>query len=131
VSRFLAFDPDSIPRHPAHAQGVKGWGDLLFVSAQTGRDREGRMVSDDLAPQFARALENALDVVWAAGGGPESVTQLRVYLTDLRDYRRRRKGITEAWERQMKGHRPALTIVEVNALLDEEAQVAIEAEALV
>jgi enamine deaminase RidA (YjgF/YER057c/UK114 family) len=110
---------------------VKGWGDLLVVSAQTGRNREGRMVSGDLAEQYAQALENVLDVVWAAGGKPDSVTHLRVYLTDVGQYRRRHKAIAEAWKRRMKGHRPALTVVEVAGLLDDEALVAVEAQALV
>jgi len=131
VTRLAAVDPESIPRASAHAHGVKGWGDLLFVSAQTGRNREGRMVSGDLAEQYAQALENVLDVVWAAGGKPDSVTHLRVYLADLRQYRRRQKAIAEAWKRRLKGHRPALSVVEVTGLLDEEALVAVEAQALV
>jgi enamine deaminase RidA (YjgF/YER057c/UK114 family) len=131
VTRLTAVDPESIPRARAHAHGVKGWGDLLVVSAQTGRDREGRMVSGDLAEQYAQALENVLDVVWAAGGKPESVTQVRVYLTDIGRYRRHHKKIAEAWTRRLKGHRPALTVVEVAGLLDEEALVAVEAQALV
>jgi enamine deaminase RidA (YjgF/YER057c/UK114 family) len=103
----------------------------VFVSAQTGRNREGRMVSDDLAEQYAQALENALEVVWTAGGKADSLTHLTVYLTDLRQYRRRHKAIAEAWKRRLKGHRPALTVVEVSGLLDEEALVAVEARALV
>lgn len=131
MTRLAAVDSESIPRGRAHAHGVKGWGDLLFVSAQTGRSREGRMVSGDLAEQYAQALENVLDVVWAAGGKPDSVTHLRVYLTDLQQYRHRHKAIAEAWKRRLKGHRPALTVVEVTGLLDEEALVAVEAQALV
>jgi enamine deaminase RidA (YjgF/YER057c/UK114 family) len=131
VTRLTAVDPESIPRDREHAHGVKGWGDLLLVSAQTGCNREGRMVSGDLAEQYAQALENVLDVVWAAGGKPESVTHLRVYLTDLQQYRRRHRAIAEAWTRRLKGHRPALTVVEVTGLLDEEALVAVEAQALV
>ncbi len=131
MTRLTAVDPESIPRDRAHAQGVRGWGDLLLVSAQTGRNREGRMVSGDVVEQYAQALENVLDVVWAAGGKPESVTHLRVYLTDLPQYRRLSKAIAEAWKRRLKGHRPALTVVEVTGLLDEEALVAVEAQALV
>jgi enamine deaminase RidA (YjgF/YER057c/UK114 family) len=131
VTRLAAVDPESIPRDPAHAHGLKGWGDLLFVSAQTGRNREGRMVSGDLAEQYAQALDNVLDVVWAAGGKPESVTRLTLYLTDAGQYRRRRKALAEAWRRRLKGHRPALTVIEVAGLVDEEAVVAIAGEALV
>jgi len=131
VTRLSAVDPESLPRARRHAHGVKGWGDLLEVSAQTGRNREGRMVSADIAEQYAQALDNVLDVVWAGGGNPESVTRLTVYLTDGRQYRQRQKAVAVAWKSRLGSHRPALTVVEVAGLLDEDALVAIEAVALV
>ena len=131
VARLSAVDPESLPRDPQHAHGVKGWGDLVLVSAQTGRNREGRMVSADVVEQYAQALDNLLDVVWAAGGKPESVTRLTVYVTDAGLYRRRQKALAEAWKRCLKGHRPALTVLEVAGHVDEEAVVAIAGEALV
>ena len=131
VTRLAAVDPESLPRARRHAHGVKGWGDLLEVSAQTGRNREGRMVSADIVEQYAQALDNVLDVVWAGGGNPESVTRLTVYLTDARQYRQRQKAVAEAWKGRLGSHRPALTVVEVAGLLDEEALVAIEGVALV
>jgi enamine deaminase RidA (YjgF/YER057c/UK114 family) len=131
VSRLASVDPESLPRPRAHAAGVRGFGDWLFVSAQTGRDREGKMVSVDVAEQFAQALDNVLDVVWAAGGKPESVARLTVYVIDPGEYRLRLRAIDEAWRRRLDGHRPALTLLEVPGLLDEEARVAVEAVALV
>ena len=131
MTRLSPVDPEAFPRARTHAHGVKGWGDLVQVSVQVGRNREGRMVSADLVEQYAQALDNTLDVVWAAGGSAESVTRLVVYLTDLVTYRRRHEGIAAAWKKRMKGHRPALTVVGVAGLLDEEALVGIEAEALV
>jgi enamine deaminase RidA (YjgF/YER057c/UK114 family) len=131
VTRLSAVDSESLPRARRHAHGVKGWGDLLEVSAQTGRNREGRMVSADIAEQYAQALDNVLDVVWAAGGKPEAMTRLTVYVTDARQYRLREKAVAAAWKSRLGGHRPALTVVEVAGLLDDEALVAIEAVALV
>jgi enamine deaminase RidA (YjgF/YER057c/UK114 family) len=110
---------------------VKGWGDLVVVSAQTGRNRHGQMVSEDMAGQYAQALDNVLDVVWAAGGKPECVVRLTVYVSDARQYGLHDKGVAAAWTRRMGRHRPALTVVEVAGLLDEEAKVAIEAVAIV
>jgi enamine deaminase RidA (YjgF/YER057c/UK114 family) len=131
VTRSCSVDPESLPRARAHAHGVKGWGDLLEVSAQTGRNREGRMVSADLVDQYAQALDNVLDVVWAGGGKPESVVRVTVYLTDARPYRLRHKALAQAWRKRLGRHRPALTVLEVAGLVDEEAKVAIEAVALV
>ena len=124
-------DPDSLPRHPSHSHGMKGYGDWLFVSAQTGRNREGSMVSADLAEQLAQALDNVLDVVWAGGGSPASLARVTVYVRDAREYRLRHRAIETAWRRRLSGHRPALTVVEVQDLLDDEARVAVEAVALV
>jgi enamine deaminase RidA (YjgF/YER057c/UK114 family) len=131
VSRLKSVDPESLARARTHANGVKGWGDVLEVSAQTGRNRQGHMVSDDLIEQYAQALDNVLDVVWAAGGKAESVTRLTVYLTDASRYRVDHRAVAAAWTKRMGRHRPALTVVEVAGLLDNEAKVAIEAVALV
>lgn len=124
-------DPESLPRHSSHSHGMKGYGDWLFVAAQTGRNREGRMVSADLAEQLAQALDNLLDVVWSAGGSPASLARVTVYVRDSREYRLRQRAVEAAWRRRLSGHRPALTVLEVQGLLDEEARVAVEAVALV
>ena len=126
-----AIDPASLPRARSHSHGMKGYGDWLFVSAQTGRNREGRMVSSDLAEQLAQALDNVLDVVWAGGGSPASLARVTVYVRDPREYRLRQRAIEADWRRRLSGHRPALTVLEVAGLVDDEALVAVEAVALV
>ena len=96
------------PRGYSH--GMKGEGEWLFVAGQIGWNREGRMVSADFAEQFAQALDNVLDVVWAAGGKPESVARMMVYVTDKQEYRARAKAVGEAWRRAdgqaLPGHGP-------------------------
>jgi enamine deaminase RidA (YjgF/YER057c/UK114 family) len=88
------------------------------------------MVSDDLTTQFAQALDNVLDVVWAAGGKPESVARMTVYVTDKADYVRKRKPIGEVWRKRMGRHYPAMALVEVKSLVEDDAKVEIEATAL-
>jgi enamine deaminase RidA (YjgF/YER057c/UK114 family) len=110
---------------------MKGTGELLFVAGQVGWTREGQMVSDDLVAQFAQALDNVLDVVRAAGGRPETVARMVLYVTDKREYRRCTKPIGEAWRRRMGKHFPAMVLVEVKSLLEDGAKVEIEAVALV
>jgi enamine deaminase RidA (YjgF/YER057c/UK114 family) len=89
------------------------------------------MVSGEFAEQFAQALDNVLDVVWAAGGKPESVARMVVYVTDKHEYRLRAKAVGEAWRRRMGKHFPAMALVEVKGLLEDDAKVEIEAVALV
>ena len=127
---LVPVNPDSLAKPRGFSHGIKGSGELLFVAGQIGWNREGRMVSDDLATQFAQALDNVLDVVWAAGGKPESVARMVVYVTDKADYVRKRKPIGEAWRKRMGRHYPAMALVEVKALVEDDAKVEIEATAL-
>jgi enamine deaminase RidA (YjgF/YER057c/UK114 family) len=109
---------------------MRGTGELVFVAGQIGCNRGGRLVSADLVAQFAQALENVLDVLWAAGGKPDSVARFVLYVTDKREYRDRAKAIGEAYRKRMGKHFPAMTLVEVKSLLEDEAKVEIEATAL-
>jgi enamine deaminase RidA (YjgF/YER057c/UK114 family) len=127
---LVPVNPDSLAKPQGFSHGMKGSGDLLFVAGQIGWNREGRMVSDDLALQFAQALENVLDVVWTAGGKPESIARMTVYVTDKADYVRKRKPIGEAWRKRMGRHYPAMALVEVKSLVEDDAKVEIEATAL-
>jgi len=128
--RPVAINPDSLARPIGYSHGMKGSGEILFVAGQVGWNREGRMVSDDLVAQFAQALDNVLDVVWAAGGKPESLARLLLYVTDKEEYRRRRKQLGEAYRKRMDKHFPAMALVEVKSLLEDGAKVEIEAVAL-
>jgi enamine deaminase RidA (YjgF/YER057c/UK114 family) len=123
-------NPESLSKPRGYSHGMKGEGEWLFVAGQIGWNREGRMVSADFAEQFAQALDNVLDVVWAAGGKPQSVARMTVYVTDKREYRARAKALGEAWRRRLGKHYPAMALVEVQSLLEDEAKVEIEAIAL-
>jgi enamine deaminase RidA (YjgF/YER057c/UK114 family) len=127
---LVPVNPDALAKPQGFSHGIKGTGELLFVAGQIGWNREGRMVSDDLTTQFAQALDNVLDVVWAAGGKPESVARMTVYVTDKGDYVRKRKAIGEAWKKRMGKHYPAMALVEVKALVEDDAKVEIEATAV-
>ncbi|HSB60956.1 MAG TPA: RidA family protein [Vicinamibacteria bacterium] len=131
MSGLVPINPDSLARPRGYSHGMRGQGELVFVAGQIGWNREGRMVSADLVEQFAQALDNVLDVVWRAGGRPESVARMVLYVTDKGEYRRRAKPLGEAWRRRMGRHYPAMVLVEVKSLLEDDAKVEIEATALV
>jgi hypothetical protein len=84
----------------------------------------------DLVAQFERALERVLRVVREAGGGPEEIGCMTVYVTDLEAYRGSLPPLGRAWRRHMGRHYPAMTLVEVEGLVDEGALVEIEATAV-
>ena len=123
-------NPVSLAAPRGYSHGMKGRGEVLFVAGQIGWDREGRMVAGGFVAQFAQALGNVLAVVRAAGGEPPSVARMTLYVTDKREYRAQQREIGEAYRRLMGKHFPAMALVEVKGLLEDDARVEIEAVAL-
>jgi enamine deaminase RidA (YjgF/YER057c/UK114 family) len=88
------------------------------------------VTSDQFTQQFERALERVLAVVRAAGGRPEQVARMTVFVRGMDRYRESRAALRDVWGRQMGTHYPAMSLVEVLALVDEGAVVEIEATAV-
>ncbi len=88
MSGLAPVEPPGWPRPSGYSNGIvaPAGGRLLFVAGQIGWDEAGRIVSDDFAAQFGRALQNVLAVVRAAGGAPEHVARLAIYVTDRAEY---------------------------------------------
>ena len=124
-------NPDALGKPSGYSNGLlfEG-GALLFIAGQVGWDRDRIFVSDDFAAQFAQALENVLAVVHAAGGGPENIARLAIYVTDKKEYSSRLRDVGSAYRQLMGKHFPAMTLVEVNGLLEDLAKVEIEATAI-
>ena len=122
--------PPALARPVGYSHGIRGSGELLFVAGQTGSTRDGALIGDEFVAQFAQALENVLEVVAAAGGRPEQIARLTIYVTSRDEYRAAREALGHAWRMRMGSHYPAMTLVEVRGLLDERAKVEIEATAL-
>ena len=106
-------------------------GRLLFVAGQVAWDKDHRIVSADFLRQLERALDNFLAVVQRSGGRPENVEQMRIYVTDTKEYSERLKEIGVVWRARMGRHFPAMTLVEVSALLEDGAKVEIEGMAAI
>lgn len=99
---------------------------MLFVAGQIGWDENQTILSADLAEQFDRALANVIAVVTEAGGQPEQIARLVIYVTDKREYRTRMKEIGARYRARMGKHFPAMVLVEVKSLLEDDAKVEIE-----
>lgn len=104
---------------------------LLSIAGQVGWDADGRLVSEDFAVQFAQALRNVLTVLRAAGGRPDGLLSLRIYVTDKRAYLDRLHELGTIWKAEVGRHYPAMALVQVADLVEEGARVEIEALAAV
>jgi len=96
-----------------------------------GWDALERIVDGGLVPQFEQALRNALAVVAEAGGGPEHVVRMTVYVTDRAEYLGARESLGAAWKRTMGRNYPAMALLRVAGLVEDGARVEIEATAAV
>lgn len=104
---------------------------VLFVAGQDAAEPEGVVTTDDFVEQFGIALRKTLDVVRAAGGGPESIGRMTVYVTDVATYRDARRALGPVYREHMGRHFPAMALLEVSALVDPRAVVEIETTAVV
>ena len=89
-----------------------------------------RIPRRDHGEQFDRALANVIAVPLKAGGGPESIARLIIYVTDKNEYRARMKEICERYRARMGKHFPAMVLVEVKGLLEDRARIEIEGTAV-
>lgn len=109
---------------------ISGAQRLLFVAGQVAWDAEQCLVgAGDFVAQFERALENVVAVVTAAGGRPEHILRLTIYVTDKRDYSEGLREVGAAYRRVLGRHYPAMALLQVAGLLEEGALVEIEATA--
>ena len=100
---------------------------LLFIAGQLGWNEHQKITSADFVEQFDRALANVVAVVTEAGGRPEQIARLVMYVNNKKEYEARTREIGERYRTHMGKHFPAMVLVEVKSLLDAEAKVEIEA----
>lgn len=130
---FQIINPESLgaPRGWNHGLLAPAGGRVLFVAGQVASDASGAVTETGFVAQWARALENVLAVVQAAGGRPEDIGRLTVYVTDRRPYLASLKPLGEVHRRLMGRHYPAMALVEVQSLVEANALVEIEATAVI
>ena len=125
---FTFINPESLGAPRGYSNGVltEAGGRLLFIAGQVAWNQQQQIVSDDLVKQFDRALVNLIAVVSEARGTPEQIARLIIYVTDKDEYKRRMKEIGERYRARMGKHFPAMVLVEVKSLLEDDAKIEIE-----
>ncbi|HEV2915846.1 MAG TPA: RidA family protein [Pyrinomonadaceae bacterium] len=125
---FRLINPESLGPPRGYSNGVVAppGGRLLFIAGQIAWDERSKIVSPDFIAQFERALFNLIAVVREAGGEPAQIARLVIYVTDKREYVASQEEIGGRWRALMGRHYPAMSLVEVKGLLEDEAKVEIE-----
>jgi enamine deaminase RidA (YjgF/YER057c/UK114 family) len=130
LSRVLL--PGDWPRPSGYSNGVLAQGRQVFVAGQVGwNPHNGKFESANLVDQLTQALRNVLAVLAEADARPEHVVRMTWYLTSRTEYLAHLEEIGAAYRATMGKHFPAMTAVEVTALIEAQAKVEIEATAVI
>jgi enamine deaminase RidA (YjgF/YER057c/UK114 family) len=114
-----------------YANGIAARGTLVFVGGQIGWNAHQQFETDDFVEQARRALLNVVAVLAEAGAAPEHIVRLTWYVVDRREYVANLRALGVAYRDVIGRHFPAMTAVEVSALIEDRARVEIEATAVV
>ena len=114
----------------AHAVRTSGR-TTVHLAGQTAMDASGRIVAGGVVTQFERALGNLLTALSAAGGRPEDLVSLTVYIVDMNEYKANAREIGAVWRRLVGSDYPAIAGIGISRLWDDEALVEVQGVAAV
>ena len=126
----ISVHPEGWKPAKGYANGMVAEGRVLFVGGQIGWTAEQEFEARDFIGQMQQALRNIVDVVETAGGSVADIVRLTWYVTDKAEYLAHQKEVGKAYREVMGYHFPAMTMVVVTALVEDEAKVEIEATAV-
>lgn len=123
--------PEGWPRPKGYANGIAAEGRFVFVAGMIGWDETGAFPDKDFIGQVRRTLQSTLAVLKEGGAGPEHIVRMTWYVTDKREYLASVREIGAIWRELFGTHYPAMAVVQVVALIEDEAKVEIETTAVV
>jgi enamine deaminase RidA (YjgF/YER057c/UK114 family) len=124
-------NPAELARPKGFAHAVVARGTTVFLAGQTALDQTGHIVGDDVVAQFEVALGNLLTALAAAGGRPDQLASLTVYVVDMDDYKHHAAAIGEVWRQLIGREYPAMAGIGVSRLWDAEALVEVQGIAVI
>ena len=133
MSNLEIVNPESLGKPKGFSHGIVAHGGrMLFIAGQPGHVASAQgALPPAFQDQFAHALDKVLTVVKEAGGQPNDLVRLTIYVTDLKAYLSSREHLGQRWKERFDRYYPATTLVEVKGLVDEGAVVEIEATAMI
>jgi len=128
--RFL--NPEELPPPVGFSQAAVCSGRPVLLAGQIGCDGTGAIENpDDIVAQFAKALDNLLIALRAAGGQPTDLARMRIYTTDVEAYRSHLEELGRAYRERIGKHYPAMCLIGATQLFEPGTLVEIEADAYV
>ena len=123
--------PNGWPRPKGYANGVVAHGDsIIFCGGQIGWTSDEQFEHHDFVGQVRQALENVVAVLASAGAGPEHIARMTWYVTNREQYLEDLGAVGRVYRDVIGKHFPAMSVVEVSALIESEALVEIEVTAV-
>jgi len=131
MSMIEILQPAGWPRPKGYANGVAASGRQVYVSGMIGWNADGQFETDEFAGQARQALENIVAVLGEADARPEHIVRMTWYVVDKREYIAAARELGAAYRDLIGRHYPAMTAVQVAALIEDRARVEIEVTAVV
>ena len=123
--------PANWKRPRGYANGIAASGRQVYCGGMIGWNANQEFETDDFVGQVAQTLRNIVEVVAEAGGRPEHIVRLTWYVTSKQDYHSRLRDVGRAYREILGTHYPAMSLVQVVALVEDRAKVEIEATAVI
>jgi len=120
----LAVNPDSLPKPSGYSHGTLS-ANTLYLGGQTALDADLKIVPGGIVEQFRQAFGNVLTTLRAAGGVPEDLVSITIYLTDIPDYQAHGREIGEVWRELAGPVYPAMAGLGTTGLWQPEALIEI------
>ena len=127
---FKHLQPEGWAPAKGYANGIAARGTLVFVGGQIGWNAQQQFETDDFIAQVHQALRNIADVLKEAGAGPEHMVRMTWYVIDRVEYNARLKELGGVYREVMGKNFPAMSCVQVAALMEARAKVEIEVTAV-
>ena len=131
MSNLSFLQPEGWQRPRGYSNGVAASGRMVFVSGMIGWDGNEQFHTDDFAGQVRQALLNVVAVLREAGAGPEHIVRMTWYVVDKQEYLASHVATGVAYREIIGKHFPAMSAVQVSALIEDRARVEIEVTAVV
>lgn len=123
--------PDGWPRPKGYANGIAATGRMVFTAGVVGWNEEEKFVAKDMAGQFRQALINTRAILAEGGSEPSDIVRMTCYVTDKKEYLASAKEIGAAWRDILGKVFPCMALVQVVALVEDEAKIEIETTAVI